>query len=31
MAVNCRLCAPADIAGLRIRHLDGADSWAYLD
>jgi hypothetical protein len=31
MAVNCRLSDPADIAGLPIRHFDGADTWAYLD
>jgi hypothetical protein len=31
MAVNCRLSDPADIAGLRIRHFDGAVTWAYLD
>jgi hypothetical protein len=31
MAVNCRMAAPADIAGMRIRHFDGADTWTYLD
>ena len=31
MAVNCRLSEPADIAHLRIRHFDGADSWKFLD
>ena len=31
MAVNCRLSDPGDIAPLRIRHFDGADSWTYLD
>lgn len=31
MAVNCRLCEPSSIADLRIRQLDGADSWTYLD
>jgi hypothetical protein len=31
MAVNCRLCDPADIANLRIRRFDGAHSWTYLD
>jgi hypothetical protein len=31
MAVNCRLCDPDVIAGLRTRRFDGADSWTYLD
>jgi hypothetical protein len=31
MAVNCRMADPADIAGIRIRHFDGADTWAFLD
>ncbi len=31
MAVNCRLAEPETISELRIRHLDGADSWTYLD
>lgn len=31
MAVNCRMSDPADIAGLRVRHFDGADSWSFLD
>ena len=31
MAVNCAMAEPADIAGLRIRHFDGAESWRYLD
>jgi hypothetical protein len=31
MAVNFRLCDPAQIAAIRIRHLDGADTWKYLD
>ena len=31
MAVNMTLCDPADIAGLRIRRFDGADTWAFLD
>ena len=31
MAVNFRLCDPEQIASVRIRHLDGADSWNYLD
>jgi hypothetical protein len=31
MAVNGRMAAPADIAGIRIRRFDGADTWTYLD
>ena len=31
MAVNLRLADPEEIAGIRVRRLDGADSWAYLD
>jgi len=31
MAVNCALAEPGDIAGLRVRNFDGADSWSYLD
>ena len=31
MAVNCRMADPGQIAGLRIRHFDGADTWSYLD
>ena len=31
MAVNCTMCSPEDIEGLRIRHFDGADTWTYLD
>ncbi|MFC4348909.1 GFA family protein [Kordiimonas lipolytica] len=31
MGVNMRLADPADVAGIRVRHLDGADSWQYLD
>ena len=31
MGVNFRLADPADIAGIRVRHLDGADTWKYLD
>ena len=31
MAVNCRLAEPDEIAQLRIRQFDGADSWEYLD
>ena len=29
--VNARLMDPADIAGVPIRHFDGASSWTYLD
>ncbi len=31
MAVNFRMCADDDIAQFRVRHLDGADSWEYMD
>ncbi len=31
MAVNRAMAEPGDIAGLRVRHFDGADTWAYLD
>lgn len=31
MAVNCAMGAPEHIRHLRVRHFDGADSWAYLD
>jgi hypothetical protein len=31
MGVNARLIAPEVLAGARVRHLDGADSWKYLD
>ncbi|WP_244468023.1 GFA family protein [Nitratireductor soli] len=31
MAVNARLIDPEAIAGLRVRHLDGAETFAYLD
>ena len=31
MGVNCRMADPAAIAPLRIRRLDGADSWTWLD
>jgi len=31
MAVNCRLAEPEHVAGIRVRHFDGADSWQYLD
>jgi hypothetical protein len=31
VAVNARMIAPEDIAGLRIRTFDGAETWKYLD
>ena len=31
MAVNFRMCEPAEIADIRVRHFDGADSWQFLD
>ena len=31
MGVNARLLDPKDIAGIRVRHLDGADTWKFLD
>ena len=31
MGVNARMFAPEALAPLRIRHLDGASSWKYLD
>ena len=31
MAVNTRLMEPADMAGIRLRHFDGADTFRYLD
>ena len=31
MAVNTRLLDPRDMAGIRLRHFDGADSFRYLD
>jgi hypothetical protein len=31
IAVNARMIAPVDIAGLRIRIFDGAETWKYLD
>ncbi|WP_417481770.1 GFA family protein [Maricaulis sp.] len=31
MAVNANMAEPAAIAGLRIRHFDGADRWEFLD
>ena len=31
MGVNARLIRPADIEGVRVRRLDGASTWKYLD
>ncbi len=31
IAVNMRMADPADYAGIRVRHFDGADSWEFLD
>ncbi|HEY9219009.1 MAG TPA: hypothetical protein VIO94_13225, partial [Phenylobacterium sp.] len=31
IAVNARMFAPQDLAGVRVRRLDGAQSWKYLD
>mgnify|MGYP000005861250 FL=1 len=31
MAVNTRLMEPGDMAGIRLRHFDGADTFEYLD
>lgn len=31
MAVNFRMCDPADMADIRVRHFDGAETWEYLD
>jgi hypothetical protein len=31
LAVNCAMAEPKDIAGIRVRLLDGADTWEYLD
>ena len=31
MGVNARLMEPEVLARARVRHLDGADSWKYLD
>lgn len=31
IAVNARMMAPEDIAGLKIRTFDGAKTWKYLD
>jgi hypothetical protein len=31
MGVNCNMSPPEQIAGMRIRHFDGAEAWEYLD
>jgi hypothetical protein len=31
MGVNARNLEPGAIAGVRVRHLDGASTWKYLD
>lgn len=31
VAVNMAMAAPADIADIRVRHFDGADSWQFID
>src|SRR5262245_43588488 len=31
VGVNTRLADPAEMASVRVRHLDGADTWEYLD
>ena len=31
MGVNARLMAPEILAAARVRHMDGADTWKYLD
>lgn len=31
MGVNARLFEPEVLAGIRVRHLDGADTWTFLD
>lgn len=31
MAVNFRLCEPADTADIPVRRFDGADTWQFLD
>ena len=30
MGVNCRMMEPEDVAGVRVRRLDGLDTWKYL-
>src|SRR5436305_1755002 len=31
MGVNCRLMEPSVLAGVRVRKLDGLDTWKFLD
>lgn len=31
MGVNCRLMDPAVLSGVRVRKLDGFDTWKFLD
>jgi hypothetical protein len=31
IAVNTRMLDAADVAGIQVRHFDGADTWKYLD
>ena len=31
IAVNARMMAPEDVAGIRLRTFDGAETWQYLD
>jgi hypothetical protein len=31
MGVNARLMVPEVLSHVRVRHLDGADTWKYLD
>jgi hypothetical protein len=31
MGINCRMAEPGDIAALRVRNFDGAESWEFLD
>ncbi len=31
VGVNCRMCDPESISHLRVRRLDGADTWQFLD
>jgi hypothetical protein len=31
MAVNAAMFDPGDLAGIPVRHFDGAETWAYLD
>lgn len=31
VGINTRMMDPADLAGVRVRRLDGAETWKYLD